>query len=284
MTRTTPRAAGALLLAAWLAALAGCSWDTVTGSHQEERAVEVFSDSTATAGLAALSVETENGSIEVTASTADVLRIGMRVEVRAASLAQAEAFASEVTTQVERDGDELRLYYEHPDPPRGVTVVVDYEVECPAGLAVALVGVNGSVEVEGLSGPTSILLVNGNVDFSGRRGPLAVVTVNGNIAASLADLSSAGSFVTVNGSIDVSVESGVGSLAAQCTNGTVAVHLHAGFGARLDARVERGQIRSGVALSAVQVSDLRLQGTIGPGGSAEVELRVTNGDIEIDTL
>lgn len=274
------------VLAACLIAAAGCSVDTISGSDgdRDERYETSLADSTAAAGLASLSVETENGRIEVTASSGDWVQIRVHTQVRAPSLERAEDFASQVAVEVERDGDELRLYHEHPHPPNDIQVIVDYEVECPPQLVASLVGVNGDIDVEGLTAATSIVLVNGDVDFRGSLGPLSVVSVNGGISATIRDLASAASFVTVNGTVDITVPSGVGSLSVQATNGTVAVHLHEGFDAQLDARVSLGRIRSDVQLSAAQVTETRLRGTIGTGGDAEVAVQVTNGTIEIDTL
>lgn len=278
----------AAALTAWLSCLSGCSWDTVSGSDSDtdrpERVEATLHDSTAAAGLAYLSVETENGGIEVTAADGDWVQVRVHTEVRAASLARAEDFATQVEVRVERDGDGLRLYHQSPRPPADIEVIVNYAVECPPQVIASLAGVNGDIAVTGLTAATAVAVVNGRIDYQGSRGPLSAISVNGDISATIRDLAAAASLLTANGTVDVTVPSGVGSLAVQSTNGTVAVHLHRGFGGRLDAQVTQGQIHSGIDLTATQVSDTRLRGTLGAGGDAEVELRVTNGTIRIDTL
>ncbi|MFQ5529758.1 MAG: hypothetical protein ACE5FP_05350, partial [Gemmatimonadota bacterium] len=78
---------------------------------------------------------------------------------------------------------------------------VEFRVELPAGIDLAVGTVNGQVDVRGVDGDVRASTVNGDVDVEAN-GNVEASTVNGSIEARMGeDLKSDLSFATVNGSL-----------------------------------------------------------------------------------
>ncbi|MFC1526998.1 DUF4097 family beta strand repeat-containing protein, partial [Candidatus Latescibacterota bacterium] len=84
-----------------------------------------------------------------------------------------------------------------------------------------------------------------------------------------------------NGNVSVTVLAGTAPLSAVTVNGSVEVRLHSAYSGQLDAQVGNGDIDSRISLGDAVSTETSLRGQIGGGGEARVELRVTNGDIDV---
>jgi hypothetical protein len=140
-------------------------------------------------------------------------------------------------------------------------VVVDFEVQVPAGVGFIGRTVNGSVEAESLEGPVEAHTVNGHVEVSTTKHAEAS-TVNGSITARMG---SAGSepldFSTVNGSITLDLPSKLDAeLSAATVNGTIETD----FPVLVHGSIGRHHV----------------EGTLGKGGP-RLQLETVNGSIRL---
>ncbi len=251
------------------------------------------------AGVARISAETNNGAISVEGSDQAQVVVRAWKEVRAHTEAAAKEFAGQVQVHVERQGDEIRIYKEHPRPSLGYSVSVHYEIRCPKNVDVKLrtsngrirVGgvegavdaetSNGAIELEGGSGHVDLRSSNGRVGMQGARGRVRARTSNGSIEATVSSLEGEGIFTTSNGAVDVKIESGVAPITATTSNGSIGLTLPAHFSGHLDARTSNGRVHSEIAVVTKEGSKTHLVGQIGTGGEATVRLQTSNGSIHL---
>jgi hypothetical protein len=225
-----------------------------------ERAVELD-------GVASLDARTVNGYVEVNgaARTSGLVRI--RKEIRAHSVGEARRFASKVQILVERDGSEIRVYSEYPEPPQHIQVSVSFNIESSRTANLTLRSVNGGIRILGVAA---------EVDAE---------TINGSITAKIDELRGRGRFATSNGRTDVLVSEGTAPLAIDSTNGSVVVRLHTGFSGRLDAQTVNGRVRAACRITRTYgPGPNRIVGVLGQGGTTPVILRTVNGNIDLTTV
>ncbi len=231
-------------------------------------------------GASRLDAQTTNGAIILDGTPGDQVVVQIRKEIRAKSKEEATAFARKVQVYVERNGNEILIYKEHPRPPGHVQVMVSYEIQSPSGVDVKVSTVNGEIRIRGIEGTVDAGAVNGTVDLRGEPDRVDLHLVNGNIVASVETLGGAGRFLTVNGSIDVEIRTGVVPVSATATNGSVEVTLPAGFSGQLDARTAGGQIDCDFPVRRPTGSPKnRLVGPLGGGGNTLVRLYTANGNV-----
>lgn len=253
------------------------------------------------AGVSAINAETANGAISVTGSTEDTVTVYAVKEVRAFTESAAEEFAREIEIHVERRGNEIQIYKEHPKPPRRINVSVSYEIHTPKAVDLHLRTSNGKIEINGIEGTMDAGTSNGSIHLQGGRGDVKLHTSNGKIeleetigrvhartsngkiSASVERLEGEGVFSSSNGSIDVKIYEGFAPITITTSNGSIDLTLPSDFSGRLDAKTNNGRIRSEfpVTTTATEVSKTRLFGQIGSGGETTVKLRTSNGSIHL---
>jgi hypothetical protein len=141
-------------------------------------------------------------------------------------------------------------------------VTVEFRVEVPAGVRVVANTLNGSVSAVGLAS-----------DVDAR-------TLNGSVRVETTGMAEAR---TINGSVDVVLGrvDWQGTLTYSTTNGTVSVTLPPSANVAVRASTVTGSIETDFPLTVSGRFGARsIEGTIGSGGRT-LELRTTNGDIEL---
>lgn len=141
-------------------------------------------------------------------------------------------------------------------------VVVDFEVELPAGVALEAETVNGDIDAQGLRSDAEVSTVNGRIDLS---------------TTGVAEASS------VNGDVTLKFGRGTwtGTLEAETVNGAVVVELPADGDLEFEASTVNGEITSDFPITVQgKVSPRELRGTIGKGGR-KLELETVNGDVKL---
>ena len=231
-------------------------------------------------GIAKIDVQAANGRITLEGSDRDEVTVQAWKKVRGRGTAAAE-FAEQVEIYAEQIGDELRIFTDHPPPPKGVNLSVRYAIETPREVDVNLRTVNGKIEISGISGSIDATTVNDVIKLEGDTGPIRARTTNGSIRAEIGLLNNDAEFSTTNGTIGVEVDCCVGSVAALTTNGSINLTLPADFAGQLDAEARRGRVHSDFSILVVSKVRNRLKGEIGEGGEAVVKLRSTNGSIRL---
>ena len=231
-------------------------------------------------GITKIDAQTANGKITLEGSDRDAVTVRAWKEVRGRRAAAAE-FAEKVGIYAEQVGDELRIFTDHPPPPKGVNLSVRYAIETPREVDVNLRTVNSRIEIGGISGAIDATTVNGAIELKGETGPIRARTTNSSIKAEIGLLTEEAEFSTTNGSIAVKVDYCIGSVAALTTNGSIGLILPADFAGQLDAEARRGRVHSDFPLPVVGKIKSRLKGEIGEAGDAVIKLRSTNGSIRL---
>ena len=232
------------------------------------------------AGVAKIDAQTVNGSISLEGSDRAQVTVRAWKEVRGKG-SVAEEFSQEVEVYAEQVGGELRIHNEHPKPPKGVSVVVRYEIETPRTVDVNLRTVNDKIQISGIDGAIDATTVNGSIKLEGETGPIHAHTTNGEIKTEVGLLINDAKFSTINRSITVKVHEGVAPVTATTTNGTIDLTLPADFAGHLDAKTSNGRVHSDFPIPVVGKIKNRLEGKIGEGGEALVKLRSLNGGIHL---
>jgi gas vesicle protein len=254
--------------------------DECEESAPQEKVEETLSWTFDSAGINKIDAQTVNGSIKLEGADDSSIHVSAWKVVSGRDPAQAEAFAQQVKVYAERNGDEIRIYREHPKPPHGVSVNVRYEIECPVLMNANLRTVNSKIEASGIDGAVDVTTVNGDIELQCDTGPVHAQTTNGGIEAAIGRLEHESKFSTTNGGVEVSVDSGAAGLTATTTNGGIDVTLPETFSGQLDARTSNGRVYSDFPIPSAGNIRNRLEGQIGEGqGAAIVKLRSLNGSI-----
>ena len=246
----------------------------------EKRRVKQQLDVFKGTGITKIDAQTANGQIALEGSDRDRVVVRAWKEVRG-KRAVAEEFVQQVEVYAEQIGDELRIFTQHPPPPKGVNLAVRYAIETPREVDVNLRTVNGKIKVSGISGAIDATTVNDVIKLEGGTGPIRARTTNGSIRAEIDMLGNDAEFSTTSGSVGVEVHRGVAPVTVLTTNGSINLTLPADFAGQLDAEARRGRVHSDFPVPVVGKVRNQLKGEIGEGGEAVVKLRSSNGSIRL---
>jgi hypothetical protein len=185
---------------------------------------------------------------------------------QASTAAKAKENAGEVTIEVTREGDQLRIETKYPKrrTPWGgqdsVNVSVDYEVWVPEGASVEVRSVSGDVDMAAIGGKARVHCVSGDVDLLGAAGA-DVDLVSGELTVK----NIAGDAFVKAVSGDIRLTAIKGSVGAESVSGDI----------------ELVDVSDAAAVTGKSVSgDILYKGTIMPGG--RYELKIHSGTIHMD--
>lgn len=222
-----------------------------------------------------------NGSIEVTGSTGNDVRMEVAKHIKAESAERLEAARKEVKLDEQQSGDTLKLYVdgpfrgEHSRRHEGYEVTYDFKLRVPASARVDLYTVNhGQVVVRGVTGDFDVRNVNGGIEMTDVGGSGKAHTVNGPVKVTFArNPAGALSFETVNGAVDATFRPG---LSADVHMQTMQGGMYTDFEVSgLPAEPVAAEKRNGkFVFRRGGATGVR----IGRGG-AEVKMKTINGDI-----
>ncbi len=252
--------------------------EKTSGKRKFEERIQWQLDTTDVSKIAA---QTVNGSISLNGGDENHVVVFALKEVSAPSAEEAEEFAQLVQVHAEQNGDEIRIYREHPNSPKGVNVTVSYEIQTPRQMDANLATVNSAIRISGIEGAIAAKTVNGTIKVQGDTGPIDVHTTNGNIETSVGQLADKAEFSTTNGSIDVKIADGIAPVTAETKNGTIRLTLPAHFAGQLSAKTRNGRVKSDFPTPDNKKIYNRLEGQIGDGGETTVKLRSSNGSIQL---
>jgi hypothetical protein len=202
-----------LLLVPGALLLSGCeaqqSWDT-------GREFEEFSFDFPLRADGRITLETYNGSVEITAWEQD------KIEIRGRKYASTAAQLAAVRVEANALGPDAVAIRTLPPPERRGSTGARFTIRVPRRTTVErLVTSNGAVRFEGLAGPGRAQTSNGAIRVERHEGRLELATSNG--AIDLREVTGTVTAKTSNGR--VSVEELTGGLDASTSNGSVAITL-----------------------------------------------------------
>ncbi len=197
------------------------------------------------------------------------------VKVDAVKTAYSQQQLSEAEIKIEATADSLRIHTEYPDGNLTFNndeyrryqnpASVEYTLSVPRGVRLNSIElVNGSLDVEGLTGDVNASCVNGKLTVKNLSGDVKLGTVNGGLDAT---------FVSLNESKAVSLGS---------VNGSLSVTIPSDSNAVVKAGTVHGGINNDFGLPVRQGDYVgrELYGQIGRGG-ARIKLGNVNGSVNI---
>jgi hypothetical protein len=264
VTLDLPRRVSLLGLLGLALVASGCELaftDLKAESHND------WSKSYTLTGGGEVEVRNLNGKIDVAPSRDALLHVRAERSAKGADDAAAKALLDKVEIVETVSGSRVRLETKGPQSTGWLSgsYKVDYSLQVPAGVRVAVRTTNGHVSLENLPNPVEARTTNGGISGSGLSGALDAGTTNGGIE------------------IEVSAVAGEG-IALETTNGGVDLKIPSGAKADISARVLNGGISTG-ALAVERLDDSsesrrKLEGRLN-GGGPRIRLETTNGGISI---
>ena len=163
-------------------------------------------------------VDNVNGSIRVTGSAGNEVRLLARKRLRAESAETAEQARRDVKLDISQDGNTVRFYVDgpfrcrnggvHMDRDPGYEVNYDFELQVPRDTAMDLKTVNdGEIRVDGVAGDYKVDNINGGVEMTELSGSGKIYALNGKVKVTFRENPrAASSFGSLNGEVRVSFQ------------------------------------------------------------------------------
>ncbi len=141
---------------------------------------------------------------------------------------------------------------------------------------------NGSIELDGVEGDVRAQTSNGHIRAERVNGGLDVSTTNGGISASVTRPDHTVRLDTSNSSVELRLPASFSSSAHVATrNGSITLRMGEGVNARISARTSNSSIRTDYEVRAQgELKRNRLEGVIGRGGPL-IELETSNAGIQL---
>lgn len=253
----------------------------------EQKFEERFEKTEALAMNGKLYLSNVSGQIEVATWKNAQVKIEALKTSKAGSLAKAKENAAEVTIEVTKEGDLVRVETKYPKRRGGfwggdsINVSVDYKIWVPEMAAVELKSVSGDVRIAPIGGKAKVNCVSGNVDLLGAAGAeidlvsgeltleniagdAYVKAVSGNITA----IKVMGSIEVeaVSGEIDLRDVSEAQTVNAKSVSGNITYIGKIKMGGRYELKAHSGDVRM----------------TLPADSAFDLDANTFSGDIDID--
>ena len=209
-----------------------------------------------------LSVETENGGIQVTGEDRNDVALEARVQAWAPSDADAKDLLNQVV--IETANGEVRDHAPKRSHFSREGYAVNYRLRVPRHLAADLHTVNGGVDLSQIEGAIRFATTNGGVSLSRVEGDVQGHTTNGGL-----DIALAGD--TWHGE----------GLRAETMNGGVDMRIPSGYSAHLETGTSNGPMSIGFPVTVQGRVTRHLEADLGSGGPT-VRAETTNGPLVIE--
>src|SRR5262249_19717610 len=235
-----------------------------------------FHQAQSLASAGKVSVETFNGSIEVSPWDQNT------VDISATKYGPTQQAADDLEIRVDRTADAVSVRAVRPSIRPG-NQGAKFVLRIPRNAVVArLTSSNGGIRVSQASGPAPLRTSNGSIHVIALAGSLDAQSSNGGITADLTRATGPVHVETSNGTINLSLPADFrDDVRAHTSHGGITVRLPREMNARISARTSNARITSDF--------DLRMQGEIGKNhldavmgtGGPLVDLSTSNGSIHL---
>lgn len=275
-----------------LAALAGCGW---VGNRVT--AQKVVTKSFPTKAPPKVLVETFNGRVDVTATSAGEVHAEVTKRAGAGTQEAAEADLDNIDVTMTQEGDTIRIRARATDENLFANRAADVSLQVPEQSVLDLHATNGKLTATGVLGDVTAESSNGAVEVKGSRGKLALATTNGTVKSeggTTVDARTSNGTVRVkdargpvtartsNGTVTLTGKLVPGEYDLETTNGKVTVSLPGDSQFRVDAETTLGGVSCGFDLTQTEEkSRTHVRGTVGKDPKAMLKLRTTNGRIDV---
>jgi hypothetical protein len=201
-----------------------------------------------------------NGNVQITGWDRE------EVKLDAIKRAKTQEQLEQVQIEVDPRPGDVRVKTKYPDSQKGKnnSASVDYTITVPKGARLDKINtVNGTVQIQSVSGDIVASSVNGTVAAKGLASAVQLSTVNGSVKASSDVVNKDIKLNSVNGSVTLALPAGVNAeVSADTLNGGI----HCDFPLETKTHFPVGR---------------KLQGKLGEGGP-EIKLSSVNGGIRIE--
>ncbi len=219
-------------------------------------------------GAVTIDVDTFNGSITITGSETDSVRVQARV-----------TRADRVDYEATQFGSDIQVKARQTQSTVGRSPSVNVEITAPSNAELVLRTSNGSVEVRDFDAGADIRTSNGRITVSGLSGELEANSSNGTIEVT--DFTGSATLGTSNGSIRFA-----GSLVSgsendfETSNGSITIDLDDDASVDFEGSTSNGSVSSDFPILVTSSGRNHLEGTIGDG-DAELTAKSSNGSIKV---
>jgi len=261
------------VLAAALLSLSACDFDDFEGGS---RYSTDFHHTYPLAANGRLSVETFNGSIEVTGWDE------ANTDISGTKYGRTQQAADDLQVSIDHSANAVSIRAVRPTE-RRMNQGVKFVIKVPrTALLDRLVSSNGHIRTIDGAGPARFRTSNGSIRVTGLKGNLEAQTSNGGINAELTATDGPVRLDTSNGAIELRLPSKFDDdVRAHTSNGGITVRVPGDLNARLAARTSNGRVTSDVEVrTSGEISKTRLEGILGAGGPL-LDLSTSNGGIRI---
>ncbi len=228
-------------------------------------------------GLDTFSVDLANADVELQGdSSTDTLWVQAEFEVLGLSRHAAREAFDDVTLEIVTSGSEARIVVDMPmdvDATQMVLYVPDH-------LHGVVETTNGEIYADDMHGDLHVSSTNGTIEVSRGSGTIAAGTTNGEIR--IDDHLGSVDLATTNGDVEMDLILPAGGYGyASSTNGEISLRIPDDTAATLQASTTNGDVRiEGLDFQGSLDHD-EAEGVIQGGGSTEIRLGTTNGDIDL---
>ena len=244
-----------------------------------------------------VSVETFNGSIDVTTGSGDTVQIEVTKRGSGVSQSAAEDDLKNVQVNFTQDGDSVRVVVTRPQPHIGnsgasVTIRLPEQAELDLRTSNGRITVggavndvkarasNGPIVVRGSTGSLDLQTSNGPIETDGGRGRLTLETSNGPITIRSAEATV--NARTSNGPIRFTGSLSEGEHVLRSSNANIVMTLPAAASFSVDASTSNGNISSDFTLASGEQTEKRMNGTVGTQPNAALDVQTSNGSIDLN--
>ena len=227
-----------------------------------------------------------NLSGDIAVGTWDRHEVTMKAEkrARAGSEEAARLLLEKTTVEFDRIQNRIDIRTEVTEPKRKRNVSVAYTLTVPEEIDLELRSVNGSIQVNGVSGAVDAKTTNGRIGLAGITGAVQAGTTNGNV--DLSDVLGPIETNATNGNIEVAISEiseEAHDIGAATTNGGIEVTLPRGLKAHLKASTANGNIDTDFPVTVKGRISKSVDGAINGGGRL-INLETVNGSIRLKEL
>lgn len=230
--------AGACVLFGWRFNFRGFAWGNEKAQDSISKSFEV-----GPGGL--LTVQADEGSIQVNTSDVNMVRVEVIRKAEAGTREEAESILRSLEVRFDQSGNNVRI--DAQSPRRRARKHMEFRISVPRKYNVDLKTSGGSIEVADLQGEVRSKTSGGSLRFSRIEGPVLGNTSGGSI--SLDDIGG-----------EVSAETSGGSISAKGIDGNVTALTSGGsitaerIGGRLTAKTSGGSVRVDEVGGAIEAS------------------------------
>ena len=201
-----------------------------------------------------------DGPIEAVVGPAGMVDVAAVIEASAMTEARAKELVHEMRLEESITPDRVRVATARREGRSGVDVSI--KVTLPADARLEMTGNNGKLKADGFNAHVKAMVINGEIELNALRGTVDAAGVNASVSAKMAEVTGPMRLESTNGRIALAIPKNTkATLNARSVNGNITV---------TDLTVEEGTGRR------IRTLESQLN-----GGGPEIDVRVTNGRINI---